>query len=286
MLFELRWHGVMCVHCPVECEERIPPQPRSMPRRAGRLHTQRSGELRDSDDSELICLCCWCYACFIFSKSGVLSLSVHLMYLFHSFPLPLPMCQCVCLWISHSFCFSLVIALWQSVVVVNVCSRPERLSLQFSIVESWRATLRSCSLKHTQAWNIHCELQHSGPKLFNRKPQRFLFTFILLSFTGFCHVAFREFGIVVSVCVFWCQVEGRMGKISRFTWSGFRNSSACIVLTKPLKIKMSNLILSLVHFFIFKSTPIHWICNRNMTMRLQCWLLVLRGFYFSCAPVG
>lgn len=60
----------MCVHGPVECEEGVPPRPHSLPSQAGRLHAQLSGELRDSDGSELIRLCCWCYACFIFADGG------------------------------------------------------------------------------------------------------------------------------------------------------------------------------------------------------------------------
>lgn len=127
MLFESMCHSVICVHRPVECEGRIPPRPCSMPRRTGRLHTELSGELRDSDGLELICLCCWCYACFIFGNGRRGGSSF-------SFSLPLP----VCLFLSEFLIISVspVIALQQLVVVVNVCSRPERLSPHFSMVES------------------------------------------------------------------------------------------------------------------------------------------------------
>lgn len=75
----------MCVHGPVECEEGVPPRPHSLPSQAGRLHAQLSGELRDSDGSELIRLCCWCYACFIFADGGARFLSVYpFLYLFQS----------------------------------------------------------------------------------------------------------------------------------------------------------------------------------------------------------
>lgn len=81
MLCEWRWHSVMCVHRPVECEGRIPPLSQ-----AERLHAQPSEELRDSDGSELIYLCCWCYACFIFGNGGwalSLSLSIYMpIYIF------------------------------------------------------------------------------------------------------------------------------------------------------------------------------------------------------------
>lgn len=94
--------------------------------RQGRQRSWPSGELRDSDGSELIRLCCWCYTCCIFGD-GVASLALSL------FALPLP--QSVSLWIS--FILSLVISLWPSVVVVvKVCCRPERLSPQFSMAES------------------------------------------------------------------------------------------------------------------------------------------------------
>lgn len=47
---------------------------------------------------------------------------------------------------------------------------------------------------------IHCEQQRLGPRPFNRRPQRFLFTPIVLSVTGFS-LDVRECGIIdVFVC--------------------------------------------------------------------------------------
>lgn len=203
-LFELMCHSVICVHRPVECEGRIPPRPCNVPRRAGRQHTELNGELRDSDGLELICLCCWCYACFIFGNRGVPLSLFFLAFAYVS----------VCLSLNLSYIS--VSLLWlrcDSWLLLWMCAAGQRgwvHAFQWSShrgphfgAEDW-----ICSLKHTQAWNVHCEQQHSGPRLFNRKPQRFMFTFILLSFIGFCHVAFKKFGIVVCVCVFWCQVGG------------------------------------------------------------------------------
>lgn len=125
MLHEWRWHDVMCAHRPVECEERSPPRPRSRPSRVGRLYAQLSGELRDSDGSELICLCCWFLWLFYFYLRGFrggslfLSQFIHLCAYFNLSLFPLPICQSVCVWISHSFRFSLVITPWRSVVAVN-----------------------------------------------------------------------------------------------------------------------------------------------------------------------
>lgn len=168
MLFDLRWHGVMCVHCPVECEERMGSD-RSVPRRPGRLHSQP----RDSDDSSSAAGA----TLVLFLAAGGSSRCFCL-------------CVSVCLQMAH-FSVSL---LWQ-------CSAGQR-GWVCSFQQSQRDTRRLCTLKHIQAWNGHCELLHSGPGLFNRKPQRFLFTFERLSFTGFCHVAFRDLGIVVSTYLF------------------------------------------------------------------------------------
>lgn len=87
-----------------------------------------------------------------------------------------------------------------------------------------------CGFKHSEAWSIHCEQQHSGPRPFNRRPQRFLFTSIGLSFTSFPHVAVRdtECGIIVCVCVFWCQA-GRVGKKSGLPNQRFASSETAML---------------------------------------------------------
>lgn len=91
----------MCVYCPLECEGGIPPRPRSSRlRRPGRLHAQLSGELRDSDGSELICS--WCYISFIFVSVMSISVFIHLHALFQSFCLLLPIGRSVCVLLSLS----------------------------------------------------------------------------------------------------------------------------------------------------------------------------------------
>lgn len=69
--------------------------------RQGKLRTHLSGELRDSDGLELICLCCWCYACFIFVCVFI--------YL--------------CAYITRSLCFCLSVSLWicHHTVAVSCC---------------------------------------------------------------------------------------------------------------------------------------------------------------------
>ena len=149
----------------------------------------------------------------VFSLSLSLSLSLTvLMRLFQSFA--------VGLWVSF------ILALL-SFAVVKVCCRPEGLSPQFFQWPTHRgphlgAADWICGLKHSEAWSIHCEQQHSGPRRFNRRPQRFLFRPTVLSFTALSHVDVR--GCVVLLFVF-CVFEfkwGRVGIRSQFSQSEHR----------------------------------------------------------------
>lgn len=204
MLREWRWHGAMCLHCPAECEGRIPPRPRGAPSRgrAGRLRSQLSGELRDSDGSELIRLCCWCYACFIFGDGcSLYSPSSHLPPPPFSLCIDVPVSIFRCRPLNLIHACSLVICCCEGVLPARgaestVFHRPTHRGPHLGAAD-W-----ICGLKHSEAWSIHCEQQHSGPRRFNRRPQRFLFRPIVLSSTGLSHVDVR--GCVVLLFVFVC----------------------------------------------------------------------------------
>lgn len=133
------------VHHPAECEGRIPPRPRSMPSQARKQRSQLSGESRDSDGSELIRLCRWCATLVLFLAMGGLSLGLSILSA--HFNLSLCLCLSVSLFASESHSFfpflSSNLAAAVVVVVVKVCCGPARLSPQFSMAESKRATLRS-----------------------------------------------------------------------------------------------------------------------------------------------
>lgn len=140
MLCEWRWPPPSWVW---RKDPTSPPWPRSMPSQARRQHSQLSGELRDSDGSELIRLCCWCATLVLFLAMGGLSLGLSILCAY--FNRSLCLCLSVSLFASesHSFLTFLSCHLAVAVVVVKVCCGPERLSPQFSMAESKRATLRS-----------------------------------------------------------------------------------------------------------------------------------------------
>ncbi len=68
-----------------------------------------------------------------------------------------------------------------------------------------------CSLKRSEAWSVHCEQRHSGPRPFNRRPQRFLFTSIVLSFSG--SLTWPS-GSVVLLFVFMC-FNAKWGRVRK-----------------------------------------------------------------------
>lgn len=124
--------------------------------------------------------------------------------------------------ISHSFflflsCHRTAVV----VVVVKVCCRPKRLSPQFSMAVSKRATRRSCrlNLQFETQWGVKSPLWAAALRSepLNRRLQRFLFTRTVLSFTGSFHVDISECGIIVVLC-FHAEC-GSMGKRSGFTQS-------------------------------------------------------------------
>ena len=87
----------------------------------------------------------------LFQATGGLSYLSQFIHLCACFDLSLCLCLSVSLFVCESLTlslffpplfFPLITALWQPVVVLNACSLPERLSPQFSMAESERATLR------------------------------------------------------------------------------------------------------------------------------------------------
>lgn len=161
-------------------------------------------ELRHSDGSELIRL--WCYARFILGDEWDFLTVLPFIYLFQSFTLPLPICQPISLFISLILSISpLSFRSGSSCCCEGTLQTRVAESTFFNgrVKEGHTSELQTefavrSTVRHEA---IHCEQQRLGPRPFNRRPQRFLFTPIVLSVTGFSHVDVRECGIIdVFVC--------------------------------------------------------------------------------------
>lgn len=146
--------------------------------------------------------------------------------------------MCPSLW------FPLIMSLQHSLVVVNVFTplhcRPQKLSPQFSMVYSWRATLRSCGMifslntvRHEASF-VSRSIQVPG---FNGRPQRFLLDSTVPSFTDSSHVAVRQ--------RYYCLCVGAWDedlKLVNHNFSSYKGlvGYCCSAIIQPLTLSFSH----------------------------------------------